>query len=378
MAIKAKPSFSLKDQLFNAEKLRLLSDGIQRVHKPFDRADFESAVLAAFPDLELKQRINWIVTVLESHLPGDYVHAARILEKCLPPPLDPSKTDNDFGHFIWVVPGEYAARHGCTAAHLPQSLKLLKEGTKRFSSEFAIRYFLEAFPEQTLRFVHDCAVDDNYHVRRLASEGIRPLLPWARRVVLDTSLILEVLEHLYIDPTRYVTRSVANCLNDVSKSDPPAVLATLKRWRRSGNQEMAEMDWMTRHALRSLFKQNHRGALALMGYKTKPKLTLEHFAASSASVTVGEDLEFQLRLANEARQNLKLLLRIQYLKADGSYSTKVFQLKDGKFEAGRAIEVNKRVAFRPMTTRALYPGTHHAELVINGRLSGRTSFELIE
>lgn len=378
MAIKAKPSFSLKDQLFNADTLRLLSDGIAGVHQSFDQAGFERSVLKAFPDLELKQRIDWIVTALESHLPKDYARAAPILEACLPPPLDPAKTDDDFGRFIWVVPGEYAARHGCTDAHLTQSLNLLKEGTKRFSSEFAIRHFLKAFPEQTLRFVHNCTMDKNYHVRRLASEGIRPLLPWAQRVVLETSQILEVLEQLYVDPTRYVTRSVANCLNDISKSDPQAVLTTLKRWRRSGLQDKAELEWITRHALRSLFRQNHRGALSMMGYKRKPKLTLEHFATDAASVTVGEDLEFQLRLSNAAKQNLKLLLQVQFLKANGSHSTKVFQLKDGRFEAGQVIHVNKRVAFRPMTTRALYPGMHHAELVINGEVRGRATFELVE
>lgn len=378
MAIKAKPTFSLKDQLFNAEKVRLLSDGIRKNHQSFNRAVFERTVLDAFPNLELKQRIDWIVTVLEAHLPDDFSKAARILETSLPAELDPTKTDDDFGQFIWVVPSEYAARHGCSKKHLKRSLGLLKEGTKRFSSEFAIRPFLNAFPEQTLRFIHDCTGDENYHVRRLASEGIRPLLPWAQRVQLDSAQILDVLERLYADRTRYVTRSVSNCLNDVSKSDPSSVLKALRRWRSSGLQDKAEMDWMTRHALRSLFRENHRGALNLMGYKAKPQLHISHFEAQADTVSVGNEMAFELQMSNEARQGLKLLLRVYFLKANGDYSIKVFQLKDGLFAAGEIVEVTKKVAFRPMTTRALYPGMHHAELIINGESRGKVSFELTE
>ena len=118
-----------------------------------------------------------MVDKLATHLPDEFPEALAILERALPEPLDPHKTDDDFGTFIWIVPGEYVARFGCSEPHLQASLSFLHEATKRCSSESAIRSFLNAFPEQTLDFVRACARDEHYHVRRLASEGIRPLLP---------------------------------------------------------------------------------------------------------------------------------------------------------------------------------------------------------
>jgi hypothetical protein len=154
MSIKAAPSFSLKDQLFNAASVAELSAGLQAAHEPFSRRRFERRVLARFPQLELKQRIGWMVTVLGEHLPPDFPAAVDILQRSLPEPLDPTRSDGDFGKFVWVVPGEYVARQGCSAEHLQRSLAFLREATKRFSSESAIRPFLKAFPEESLAFVH--------------------------------------------------------------------------------------------------------------------------------------------------------------------------------------------------------------------------------
>jgi|TARA_Y100001960_G_C14734217_1_gene859374 3-methyladenine DNA glycosylase AlkC len=44
--------------------------------------------------------------------------------------------------------------------------------------EFAIRTFLKNFPEKTMEYIQIWSKNENYHVRRLASEGIRPNLPW--------------------------------------------------------------------------------------------------------------------------------------------------------------------------------------------------------
>ena len=240
MSIKAEASFSLADQLFNPQSVRQLAGALQQAHPGFAQDEFESEVLARFPELALKARIDWMVTALERHLPADYAAAETVLRRALPAPLDPNKSDDDFGEFIWVVPGEYVARHGCAVATLASALDFLREATRRFSSESAIRTFLRAFPEATLEFMRECAIDRNYHVRRFAAEGIRPFLPWAERVVLPTGDILSVLELLHADPTRYVTRSVANCLNDLTRIEPGPVLRRLQSWRKLERQQSAE------------------------------------------------------------------------------------------------------------------------------------------
>ena len=132
MSIKAKPSFSLKDQLFNETSVGKLAAALTAADPKFRGRQFKRDVLAPFPGLELKERINWIVTTLETYLPVDVAGATDRLLRALPAPLDPGKQDGDFGEFIWVVPGEYIARHGCTSDHLPESLSFLREATKRF------------------------------------------------------------------------------------------------------------------------------------------------------------------------------------------------------------------------------------------------------
>ncbi len=375
MSIKAETSFSLKDDLFNARSVAVLGEALARAHSGFDRRRFERDVLRAFPDLELKARIQCMVEHAHRQMPADIEAARDIWMAALPEPLDPNLSDDDFGQFIWAVPGEYIARYGCNSAVLAGSLDFLREATMRFTSESAIRPFLQHFPEATLEFVHQCAVDDNYHVRRLASEGIRPYLPWATRVVLPVEDIVAVLDKLHADNTRYVTRSVANNLNDLSRIEPAAVLATLGRWQREALQQSAELDWMVRHALRTLLKNDDEAALAMVGYPSDPAFKLRDLDVSDA-VRVGESLSWRVTLISARAQKLKIALKVGFLKANGRHSAKVFKVKDVQTEAGEKLALEKKVALRPMTTRVLYPGEHYVEVVVNGVTRGRRVFML--
>jgi hypothetical protein len=149
MSIKAEPSFSPKDELFNRTSV------------------------TGFQERELKSRIQWRIECLHRHLSADFNEATTILQ---PPPLDRTLMDDGVGRFIRGVPAEYIAQYGCNKTRLTQSLEFMRESTKRFSTENPIRALLLNFPEQTMELVHRCAKDKNYHVRRLAPQGIRPLL----------------------------------------------------------------------------------------------------------------------------------------------------------------------------------------------------------
>jgi 3-methyladenine DNA glycosylase AlkC len=373
MAIKATASFSLKDALFNPDSVRRLSRGIAQGLPAFSAKAFEQEVLQKFPELELKARINWMVTVLGAHLPADFAAAAAILEAALPTPLDPEQADDDFGEFIWCVPAEYIARHGCTAEHLAVSLPFLRESTKRFSAENAIRPFLKHYPQATLEFVHRCAVDRNYHVRRLASEGIRPFLPWAERVNLPIEHILPVLDRLFADKTRFVTRSVANTMNDISKIDSAGTVQVLQQWRLQ--QPSPETEWVIRHALRTLVKKDHAGALELLGYPLQPAFRLSAIEVPAVA-RVGESIAYGCELHSDATQVLRVALRVYYQKANGTLAPRVFAVKDLQAAKGQTIAINKSISFKPITTRSLYPGKHQVELVVNGVARGRKDFVL--
>lgn len=375
MSIKASTSFSLADQLFNRESVAELSHALKRAHPRFTHKKFEREVLDDFAGLALKARINCIVEALGKYLPSDFNQSICILQNALPPPLDPNRTDDDFGQFIWVVPGEYVARFGCSAETLDLSLGFLREATKRFSSESAIRPFLSKFPQATLKFMRRCARDKNYHVRRFASEGTRPFLPWALRVSLPLEEVLAILNILQGDSTRYVTRSVANSMNDIAKIDANIALDTLRDWRKQNNQAPKELEWMIRHATRTLMKQGHPEALNLLGYAVRPKIEIDDLFTTER-VRVGEAFLWQCKLISHTKQKLKITLHIHFLKASGSYAPKVFIVKDAEFTPGQSLSINKRQSFKPITTRTLYAGRHYAELVVNGLSLAKRSFEL--
>ncbi len=374
MSIKAQTSFSLKDQLFNRDTVTQLGNRIAAVDGAFKVSQFVEGALAKFPQLELKERIACLVSELSEQMPEDILQAQQWLLAALPPPLDPLRSDDDFGEFIWVVPGEYVARFGCDEKSLPHSLDFLREATQRFSSEFALRPFLQRFPDETLQQVFHWTEDPHYHVRRLASEGTRPFLPWAQRVQLPLDTLSDVLTRLHHDPTRYVTRSVANALNDISKIDASFALQVMREWQLLEQQDDRELDWMMRHASRSMVKADHPQALSMLGYPTEPRFSLSNVQANSV-VVVGEALEWSATVRSQQAQNLRMALRVHFLKANGQHKAKVFALKDIHLDAGEEIGLSKRIPFKPLTTRVLYPGTHYVEFVANGVTRQKRAFE---
>lgn len=245
----------LKDQLFNHDKVTRVAAEISGVSQTFDAAAFVHEATSRLPGLELKQRLEWITDCLERHLPRDFGRAVDLMVASLPAPCDPSRTDGDFGDFIYAPYAEYVARHGCTRELFAFSLATLRLLTTRFSAEFAIRAFIDAFPEETLHVLTEWTDDEHYHVRRLCSEGTRPRLPWARRLSTPVDYAVPLLERLHADATRCVTRSVANHVNDISKVDPDLAVDLLRRWRSRGAQGIKEMDYIVRHATRSLVRQ---------------------------------------------------------------------------------------------------------------------------
>jgi hypothetical protein len=191
----------LKDQLFNRDKVTTRAGELAAAHAQFRTDQFVDEVVAGLADRELKERIAWIAACLARHLPGDYRQAVGVILDALPAPNDPALSDNDVGDFIYAAYAAYVAQHGCTPEDLDLSLAALRELTMRFSAEDAIRTFINTFPDETLRTLLAWADDENYHVRRLCSEGTRPRLPWSRRLVIPTTAAIPILETLFSDPS---------------------------------------------------------------------------------------------------------------------------------------------------------------------------------
>lgn len=372
-----KEKFSLKDELYNLKKVEMIASEIKEVYPAFEASRFTKETVAKFPKLELKERIYHIRDMFKKYLPSDYQKAVNILVQSLPQALDPGKSDDDFGDFIYAPYSEYVTAYGCNEEHLDFSLQALREITKRFSVEYAIRDFINIYPTQTLAMLEACAKSENYHERRLASEGLRGKLPWAKKLNIAYDVPLKHLELLYSDKTRYVTRSVANHLNDIAKIDAPLVLETLKRWKKSKKQEPKEMDFIISHALRTLVKQGNEDALAMLGYSKKPPIEVKEICLHTPNVTVGEALAFEVEIVAYDDTMLMVDYVVHFQTKAGKLSPKVHKLKKLKLEKDEKIVLKKKHPFKAnMSTRTLHAGEHVLEVQINGSIVHREKFDL--
>ncbi len=368
----------MKDDLFNAQKVVKIASEIKAVYGTFAQEKFEKETVVKFPELELKERIFHIRDMLKKYLPDDFVEATNILLEAQPSELDPTKCDDDFGDFIYAPYSEFVTQGGCCEEHLDFALSALAEMTKRFSVEFAIRDFINTFPKESYAMLQACSLSENYHQRRLASEGLRLVLPWAKKIDIDYHDNLPLLDNLYHDKCRFVTRSVANHLNDISKKEPSLVLETLRRWKKSGKQDKKEMDFIINHALRTLIKNGDEATLGFLGYRVNPAIKIKSFTLSSEAIMIGESLRFSFEIEAQKDEGLIVDYIVHFRTKAGKYNPKVHKLKKLHIEEDEAIMIEKKHHFKAgMTTRKLFLGEHKIELQINGKIYASKNFNLI-
>ncbi|WP_204114783.1 hypothetical protein [Shimia biformata] len=369
--------FSLKDELFNDQSLGVLAAEYAAGVPGFDADAFLATVLPGLEPRGLLERLDWIADCIEAQLSPDFNVMADQLDAAMPPILNPEKRDDDFGRFIHAVPGILAVRHGLEH-HRDRALDLIHAATKRFSMEFYIRPFLNRWPEQTLARLDQWAGDENYHVRRLVSEGTRPKLPWARNIDLDPLVPLRFLDRLHADPTRYVTRSVANHMNDIAKIAPDVVTSRLTDWQGAARQEQKELDWITRHSLRTLVKQGDSAALSLLGYRTDAPVSVEGLRIDGQP-RIGDALSFSMTLTSTEKAPVLVDYRLRFHRPSGRPSEKVFKLKQGQVGPGAPLTLTKRHPLKGnASTFTLYPGPHVLTVQVNGRDVAEQTFDLID
>jgi 3-methyladenine DNA glycosylase AlkC len=356
---------SLKQQ-YGPAVPRQIAKMIGAAWPAFDQKHFLSEALLGYEQLELMPRARQIAKALHSSLPIDFNQAVQIIGASLGPKLE-STGKWGMAPFLYLPHVFYVASVGLP--YFEESMRLQYELTQRFTAEFSIRSFIEKYPAATLSRLEEWAQDSSVHVRRLVSEGTRPRLPWAQRLKKfqnDPRPIMPLLKQLRDDPELYVRRSVANNLNDIGKDNPEFLIETLRDWKQLGWQHG---EWITRHALRTAVKRGEKGALKLLGVGAAPGVKLAQKRLTPRKVKIGETLkiEFTLRSTKRSAQQLMVDLQIDFVKASGKSSPKVFKMRNIELPAGKSVMLGKTISFRPMTTRKLYPGVHNVHVILNGR-----------
>lgn len=353
-------------EIFNGEKLRYIADRTKAVYPPFDVPGFMALSTAGLETLGIMQRMRQVATSLHATLPGDYARNIDILTAAAP----------GIGNgFASISLPEYVALYGLDDFDL--SMRALSYFTRFGSSEFAIRHFLQRDMARTLAVMEGWSRHENEHVRRLASEGCRPRLPWSfqlRPLIADPSPVTPILDALKADDALYVRKSVANHLNDITRDNPGFVLSLLDSWPKDNPHTR----WIVRQALRTLIKKGDAAALAHLGAQEEAQIEIKAFEVTPQTVALGHAVEISAAFASLAGHAQKLVIdyAVHYVKKSGDASAKVFKWREIELQPGQTCALTISRAMRDFTTRKHYAGLHKVDLLVNGRRVAESAFHL--
>ncbi len=347
----------LKNRFFQKPFIRALSQALAMSEPKFSKKGFYASVYdSQWDQEELKQRMTHISRAIHQSFGKDYLSTLGVLRKIAP----------KFNGFDGMIFPDFVQQFGL---EFPEpSLKALEEFTQHSSSEFAVRPFIVKHEALALENIVAWSKHENYHVRRLASEGCRPRLPWAAslpKFKQDPSPVLPILDNLKSDPTAYVRKSVANNLNDISKDHPARALQLVQSWSHDPGPETL---WIIKHGLRTLIKDGNRSALEMLGYDS-PKVVISNFRVAPNPLTMGGALALRFDLANQRSRPQRLLIDylIHFVKANGSTAPKVFKWSRLELGPKETISITKHHPIKEITTRNCYPGYSKIEIQINGK-----------
>ena len=234
---------------YDEECAEILAEKIHSVLPGFPKKEFISKLKKELPAKEFLERQDAFVNAFEIFLSKDYKKNVSMFHQILGPELNTTEGMFIYGWWLWPV-GRYVERHGIK--DFKSSMDFIYELTKRFTGEFAVRPLIDIYPKEALKIILKWSKDKNVHVRRLASEGVRIRLPWAKKSLValqEFRTYKKILTNLKGDPEKFVQKSVGNNLNDLMKENSAKAMEIISGWRK--NNPSKETLWIIKHGLRS-------------------------------------------------------------------------------------------------------------------------------
>ena len=339
--------------VYTKDYIKNLAFKIKENYKEFDTNSFINSIFdKSWENLELKARMRHIAISIHKYLPLSYEKQLEVLKP----------VSKDFSSFEAMFFQDFVEVFGLDDFEV--SMKALELFTIDSSSEFAIRQFIIKYEDKTINQMKIWAKSQNEHIRRLASEGSRPRLPWA--VALpnfkkNPQKVFEIIELLKNDSSKYVQKSVANNLNDISKDNPKMVIDFVKK-----NLNISKnLDWICKHGSRTLLKKGDKEVLDLFNFNKSHHINLTNFCCDK-TIFLNEDFNFSFEInSDEPIGNIRVEYVIYYLKSNSNHNKKVFMISQNSIESTKK-RFQKKQSFKNMTTRKHYIGTHFIGILING------------
>lgn len=362
----------LKD-IYSHDFYNSFSDVAEKVLPAFNKKEFIKSIFTPdWKNKELKERVKHTAKVLHKFMPADFEQAAGYIQKITHIKLNEKNAGNTFA--LMFLP-DYIENYGIN--HFSTSIKTMELVTQLISCEFAVRPFFIKHHDKMMRQTLLWSKHKNHHVRRLASEGCRPRLPWGMAVPAITKnpqQVLPVLENLKNDESEYVRRSVANNLNDIAKTHPAIVITVAKKWKGISR----ETDALIRHSCRTLLKKGDATILNYFGLHNDAKIQLRDFKIINPKIKVGDYLSFSFVVKNgtDKTKAIRLEYAIYFLRQNGAQSKKVFKISERNFKSSETAAINKKQSFKIITTRKYYAGKQKISVIINGHEKAAGDFLL--
>jgi 3-methyladenine DNA glycosylase AlkC len=360
--------------MINEQVALQTAKAIVRNYPDFNQKNFMKGMGDALSPLELKDRVIFLAARLREFLPADVKKSLKILKGAIK--QNEKDTVGLSGFSVWPLT-EYVARFGLDEFDL--SMEVLKAMTKVFTAEWAVRAFFIHDEKRTMKFFESWVNDKNEHVRRLVSEGSRPLLPWGQKLhsfVKDPMVTWDLLDQLKDDESEYVRKSVANHVNDHSKNHPDLVVKKLLEWKKSSAGDK-NVDWVIRHASRTLIKKGHQKAFLLHGVESGLVEVITQKIVTK-KVTLGSVLQVEVEFKNMGKKKLKIILdhEVHLLKSNNSHNIKCFKGKSIELGSMEQKKMSFNIPLKPVTTRTYYSGKHFWNIKVNGKSEEKLAFTL--
>ena len=362
----------IKD-LFTVEVYEDLARKIKSVYPAFDSEGFIQQIFCPeWGELEMAKRIRHSAAVLDRFLPDDYIRAVDILTKALA----------QFTEAHWRTPLDTPAAMLFPAyidlrglEDWETSEKAMHAITPYASCEITVRPFIEKYGHEMIRRMTAWADSDSEYIRRLASEGTRisiPMGPDLKFVKDNPETILPLLDKLMCDPSEDVRKSVANNLNEMSKSAKRLMLDFCKAWLGKNK----ETDKIIKHALRTLLKNGDAEAMAMFGMNKPEGISIEALVCDK-HVDIGGALHFSFHIVNSSGNPQKI--RIGYdLCLPGAYgkmNLNKVRISERLCPSGK-IAIERKHPIVNTSARTLKPGESMVKITINGEIMAEEEFLL--
>ncbi|WP_153796508.1 DNA alkylation repair protein [Foetidibacter luteolus] len=323
----------------------------------------------------LKQRMKHIAITLKHFLPVEYGKAISIIKDSIQYMRRQGIRENGIEYMFFPEFIEMFGIHDYKT-----SVMAIEYVTQFTSCEYAVRPFIIQHQDKMMKQMLVWSKHTSHLVRRLASEGCRPRLPWAVALPAlkqDPSAILPILENLKDDESEFVRRSVANNLNDIAKDHPKVVMQTAEKWKGYSDNT----DWVIRHGCRTLLKKAHGETLSFFGLAdTQDQVSVTVPVLEKDIIAIGDDLRFAFKLKVRHQQPVKLRIEygIDYMKANGKPNRKIFKLAENVYPPGKGVAFRRYQSFKDLTTRRHYAGKHRICIIINGQEKALTEFNVVQ